>query len=362
MIIGVIGCGAISGAYFDGAKNVSWITIKACADINMAAAKVCAEKYGCLAVSVDELLADQEIELVLNLTIPKAHLQVGLSILNAGKHVYSEKPLGVDCQEGQQLLDAAAARSLRVGCAPDTFLGAGVQTSRSLIEEGVIGTPTAGTAFLAGPGHESWHPNPFFYYEKGGGPMMDMGPYYITALVNMLGAAKNVAAFAKRTYTEREATCEAVKGAKISVETDTHLTGVIEFESGALITMIMSFDVKAHTLPCIEIYGTNGSIKVPDPNFFSGEVKVSNSGEWEIKTRPFADNARFIGVVDMVGAIKKNRPHRASGQLAYHVLEIMEAFTRSAREGVHIPIQSKAHKPAPMPSGLGEWEVENHPG
>ena len=359
MKIGIIGCGTISRAYFEGARKTDILEIKACADLRMAAAQAQAEKYGCHACTVDQLLADPEIELVVNLTIPKAHVAVGLQVLAAGKHVYSEKPLGVDIESGKQLIDTAAAKGLRVGSAPDTFLGAGIQTSRQALDAGKIGRPIAGTAFMCGHGHESWHPNPAFYYDIGGGPMLDMGPYYVTALVNILGPVKRVAAITTKAFEERVATSQAARGLRIPVKTTTHLTGTLEFQNGAIITMIMSFDMWRHSLPCIEIYGEIGSMQVPDPNGFGGRVAVCPAGgDWEEQTLAFPNNARMIGVIDMVSAIRSGRLHRANGALAYHVLEVMCAFDTSSETGEHVVIESTTARPEPVPLGLEEWEID----
>lgn len=360
MKIGIIGCGNISGAYFGGAQKTDVLEIKSCADIRMEAAKNAAEKHGCQAVTVDELLADPEIELVVNLTIPRAHMEVALQVLEAGKHVYSEKPMGVDTAEAQRIVKLAADKNLRIGGAPDTFLGAGGQTARKTMDAGAIGKPVAGTAFMCGHGHESWHPNPAFYYDLGGGPMLDMGPYYITALVNILGPVKRVAGITTKAFDERIATSEARKGLRIPVHVTTHLTGVMEFVNGAVVTLIMSFDMWRHSLPIIEIYGTEGSMKVPDPNGFGGPVSVAKPGAgWEEVPIPFPNNARMIGVVDMVRAIRSGRPHRASGDLTYHVLELMTAFDKSSKSGKHIEVQSTVERPAPFPEGLEEWTVED---
>ena len=359
MKIGIIGCGTISGAYFEGARRTDILEIKACADIRQNAAISQAEKYNCESLTVEELLSDAEIELVVNLTIPRVHVDVGIQVLNAGKHVYSEKPLGVDIESGTQLINTAAEKGLRVGSAPDTFLGGGIQTSRLAIDTMKIGKPLAGTAFMCGHGPESWHPNPAFYYDIGGGPMLDMGPYYITALVNLLGPVKRVAAITTKAFEERIASSQAVDGLRIPVNTTTHLTGVIEFESGVIITMIMSFDMWRHSLPCIEIYGEKGSIRVPDPNTFGGPVAICPAGgDWEDVPITYPNNARMIGVIDMVSAIQSDRIHRANGDLAYHVLEVMLAFDKSSESGEHVLITSTTERPAPLSSGLNEWEID----
>jgi len=359
MKIGIIGCGNISGAYFGGAKKTNALEVKSCADINMEAAKAAAEKYGCQAVTVDELLADSEIELVVNLTIPRVHAEVSSRVLEAGKHSYSEKPMGVNTEEAQKLVKLAIEKNLRIGGAPDTFLGAGGQTARKTLDEGAIGRPAAGTAFMCSHGPEGWHPNPVFFYDTGGGPMLDMGPYYITALVNILGPVKRVAGITTRAFEERVAGNKAA-GLRIPVKISTHLTGVMEFVNGAVVTLIMSFDMWKHGLPCIEIYGTEGSMKVPDPNTFGGSVRVASaSGDWNDVPLAFPNNARMIGVVDMVRAIRSGRPHRASGELTYHVLELMTSFDKSSQSGEHVEIQSTVERPEPFPTGLNEWEVED---
>ena len=359
MKIGIIGCGNISSAYFEGARKTDILEIKACADLRIEAAQAQAEKYNSHAYSVDQLLGDSEIELVVNLTIPRAHVDVGLQVLESGKHVYSEKPLGVDTKSGKQLIDTAAEKGLRVGSAPDTFLGAGIQTSRQALDAGKIGRPIAGSAFMCGHGPEGWHPNPTFFYDIGGGPMLDMGPYYVTALVNILGPVKRVAAITTKGFEERIATSQALHGLRIPVEITTHLTGTLEFQNGAIITMIMSFDMWRHSLPCIEIYGETGSMTVPDPNGFGGPVHVCPAGgDWEEQEIPFPNNARMIGVIDMVSAIRLGRTHRANGVLAYHVLEVMLAFDKSSETSEHVEIESTTERPAPLPTGLQEWEID----
>ena len=359
--VGIIGCGAISGAYFKGAQNAtSLITVTACADLNPEAAKAKAAEYGCRAVSVDELLADPSIEIVLNLTIPRAHVEVGLRTVAAGKHHYCEKPLGINVAEARKLVAAAKKKRVRLGCAPDTFLGGGIQTCRKLLDEGKIGKVIGGVACMACHGHESWHPNPAFYYDLGGGPMLDMGPYYLTALINLLGPAKRVAGLTGRAFEERVATCEAKKGLRIPVRVSTHQTGAIEFVNGAKVTVIMSFDTWAHRLPIIELFGTEGTMDVPDPNGFGGPVRVRCPGmkDWEEVPLAHAQNARMFGVVDMAAAIRANRPHRASGDLAFHALELMAAFDDSNAKGKHVALKTTVARPAAVPPGLAPWTVD----
>uniref|UniRef100_UPI0028A22F5C Gfo/Idh/MocA family protein n=2 Tax=Rhizobiaceae TaxID=82115 RepID=UPI0028A22F5C len=241
--IGIIGCGNISSAYLKAMASFPILDIRGLADMNEQAAKARADEFGLQARSIDALLADPSVEIIVNLTIPKAHVEVGLRALDAGKHAYSEKPLGINFAEGKRLADAAKAKSLRIGSAPDTFLGGGHQTARRLIDEGVLGQPVGGTATFMCPGHERWHPNPAFYYEVGGGPMLDMGPYYITDLVNLLGPVARVAGFAIAPRNERLITSEPKNGEKIPVHVATHVSGVLAFENGAVVQVGMSFDV-----------------------------------------------------------------------------------------------------------------------
>ena len=359
MHIGIIGCGNISGAYFSGAKHASNLKLKACADINHDAAKAKALEHGVEALTVEQLLSDSEIELVVNLTIPKVHVEVGLQIIASGKHVYAEKPLAVDLDGGQRLIQAAAAKSLRVGSAPDTFLFRGSQTARKLIDDGWIGQPLSGTAFMRCHGHESWHPNPAFYYDIGGGPLLDMGPYYLTALVNFLGPIQSVIARCGRGFDERLATSEGARGQKIPVKVDTHCAGILQFESGPIISMIMSFDIWGSPLPALMVHGTEGSLMPGDPNGFSDNPTLFRPEDSEERAIPFthANNQRMIGVVDMVDAIANNRLHRASGELALHVLETMVAFGESSRSGETVEIRSRPPRPEALAVGLPAWQV-----
>ena len=360
--VGVIGCGNISSAYLTAAKTFPILDLVALADANPAAAEARATEFGLPARSVDALLADPAIEIILNLTVPKAHVEVGLKAIAAGKHVHSEKPLGVTVAKGRRLIEAAAAKGLRVGCAPDTFLGGAHQTARQCVDEGLIGRPIGGAAFFMCPGHERWHPNPGFYYLAGGGPMLDMGPYYVTNLVNLLGPVASVLGAATRTRSERVVTSKPLAGTRIPVEVATHVTGTLEFASGAAVSMTMSFDVPRHKHVPIELYGETGSLIVPDPNAFGGKVEYATAADdWrEIPTRrPYADgNYRILGLADMAHAIRAGRPHRASGALAFHVLEVMEAFQISSESGKAVEISTRPERPAPLPPSLSVGELD----
>jgi predicted dehydrogenase len=360
--IGIIGCGNISPKYLKAMQQFPVLELKAVADMRSAAAEARGAEFGVPGLRVDQLLRRDDVEIVINLTVPLAHTDVSLSELNAGKHVHSEKPLGVNLAEARKVMDLAAQKNLRVGCAPDTFLGGGHQTARKLIDDGAIGTPVAGSAFFMCPGHESWHPAPGFYYLRGGGPMLDMGPYYITDLVQLLGPVASVVGSVARPRAERLVTSQPMNGTLIPVEVSTHVAGTLEFASGAIVSVAMSFDVPKHAHSPIEIYGDKASLLVPDPNRFGGEVKVAKPrGEWEqvALTHGHADGEfRSIGVADMATAILEDRPHRASGALAFHVLEVMEAFEKSAAEGRRISIESRVDRPAMMPAGRATGQID----
>lgn len=359
MNIGIIGCGNISKAYFEGGQKASNLSVVACADLLPEAALAQAETYGCRACSVDELLADPNIELVVNLTLPQAHVEVGLQAVAAGKHVYSEKPLGLELAEAKSLLDAAAEKGLRVGNAPDTFLFGGSQTARKLVDDGWIGRPIGGIATMMCHGHEHWHPNPGFYYAQGGGPMLDMGPYYLHALVNLIGPIRRVAGFASKGFEERRATSEGAFGQILPVSVPTHYSGSLEFHCGALVSVIMSFDVWSADSPPLQLFGTEGSLQAGDPNVFTESPQLQRErGPWREAPLTHPANARMIGVVDMVQAILDDRPHRASGQNALHALEAMLAFEKSSATGQTVEIATPAERPAPLPLGLPEWSVD----
>lgn len=362
MKTGIIGCGNISPAYFKATAQLNDLDVVACADLNMDAANAHAAEFGVQAMSVEALLGDPDIELVINLTLPQVHAEVNMAALKAGKHAHCEKPFAITRADGQAVLALAAEKGLRVGGAPDTFLGAGLQSARKIIDDGLIGRPVSGTAVMACPGHESWHPNPGFYYLEGGGPLFDMGPYYITALVHLLGPVKRVTALNSRACAERTATSEAANGRVLPVEVDTHVTGILEFHSGAVITMIMSFDVRKHSSHNIEIHGTEASLKVPDPNHFHGENLIANGpkDEWQSVPliHPYHDNMRGIGAADLAAAVKSNRPHRCNGELAYHVLDVMHALGESSDSGQHQSIASTCAQPAPLPADLTFGELD----
>jgi len=363
--IGIIGCGNISGNYLTNARTFPILEVIACADLDLGRAQARAHEFNIpKACSVDELLMDESIEIVVNLTIPAAHALVAIQAIEAGKHVVNEKPLAVNRIEGKQVLDAARKKKARVGSAPDTFLGAGHQTARKLIDQGAIGRPVAATAYMMCRGHEGWHPDPEFYYKPGGGPMFDMGPYYITDLLQLLGPPKRVTGLASIAILERTIGSQPKQGQKIKVETPDHVTGTIEFENGCIATVIMSFATwYAQNSSPITIYGTEGSLILPDPNGFDGEVKIWRVGdqgkEYQTVTQTHRRGyGRSVGVADLAYAIRSGRKHRASGQQAYAVLDVMEGFLDTARTGKAYKVKAKYERPAALPEGLAEGELD----
>jgi predicted dehydrogenase len=355
--VGVVGCGNISGIYLANLPQFKALDVIACADIVLERAKAKAAEFEVPnACTVDELLTSSAIDLVVNLTIPAAHGQVGLAAIGSGKSVYNEKPLAVNLDDARDLLESARNRGLRVGGAPDTFLGAGLQTCRRLIDEGVIGRPVAATAFMLCHGHEHWHPDPAFYYQVGGGPMFDMGPYYLTALMTLLGPVRRVSGSARVTFTERTISSQPRAGETIAVEVPTHIASVLDFEQGTIATLVTSFDVWSSEVPRLEIYGSDGSLSLPDPNTFGGPVRLRRSDETEWQesplSHPYVDNSRGLGVADMATGLLTGRPHRASGELAFHVVEVMHAIHTSSATGRHVDIESAFDLPAPMPQSV----------
>lgn len=355
--VGLIGCGNISNAYFKGLKPFPHLaSITACSDIDVDRAKAKAAEHGVKkGYSVKELLADPDVDLVINLTIPAAHAEVNREALNAGKHAYTEKPFSLTYADGLKTLELAKAKNLRVGGAPDTVLGQGIQTCRRLIDQGAIGKPVAATANMMGHGPEGWHPSPAFFYQVGGGPLFDMGPYYITSLITMLGPFKSVSALARISFAERTIGSKPLFGTKVKVEIPTHLCAAVEFHKGAIGTMTMSFDTWQHGMPLLEIYGTEGSIQCPDPNTFGGKVRV-----WTQKTDKWEDVPvvqpegleRGLGVADLADALATGRQHRQNGELALHVVEVMESFHVSSDSGKRYDFKSTCDQPVAMPEGL----------
>ncbi len=340
--IGIAGIGKISGIYLSNLTGMFGKRVKltAVTDPVRERAEKAAETYGVKVFnSTGELVKSPDVDIVLNLSRPQEHHEVAMAAVNAGKHIYNEKPLCATREEAEELLKTAAAKNLRVGGAPDTFLGPGIQTCRKIIDEGWIGKPVAASAYMLCHGHEHWHPDPEFYYKVGGGPMFDMGPYYLTALVNLLGPVARISGSVKKTQNERLITSEPFNGKVIKVDVPTHVTGVLDFTCGATGVIVTSFDVWSSSMPFIEIYGTEGTLQVPDPNFFRGEIRLRRFREENWSVIPLVlrepddpkdkddwhrlNNLRGIGITDMAEAIEEGRPHRASAEMTYHVLDIM---------------------------------------
>ena len=352
--IGIAGVGTISDAYLKTLPRLENVRVVAVADLDHARAEaVAAHRDGVRAVPVAKLYADDGVDLVLNLTIPEAHAKVALAAIAGGKHVYGEKPLALNTVEAREILAAAAKAGVRVGCAPDTVLGTGVQTARASLDSGIVGTPFAASAFMVTPGHELWHPAPEFYYRAGGGPLMDMGPYYLTTLITLLGPVRRVSGMAAAPRPVRTIGSGPRAGTSFGVEVATHVTGVLEHEGGALSTLIMSFDAWAGRLPRIEVYGTEGSLSVPDPNDFDGTVQVYRADRPEWTDVPesggYPGAARGYGVADMARAIGDGTPHRAGGELAYHVLDVMESLLAATESGNGVTVASHCDRPAAVP-------------
>ncbi|MCL2139883.1 MAG: Gfo/Idh/MocA family oxidoreductase [Treponema sp.] len=351
--VGVAGIGNISKVYLDNITGVFGKELKltAVADTVFKRAEKAAAEYKVKAFSSAKAMAKSaSVDIVLNLTPPKHHFDIGLAALSAGKHIYNEKPLCIKREEALQLIKTAAEKGLRVGGAPDTFLGAGIQTCIKLIDDGWIGQPVAATAFFMCQGPEDWHPDPDFIYKAGGGPLFNLGPYYLTALVSLLGPVARVCGSAKFVRKTRTITSKPHYGEIIKVEVPTHITGVLDFASGVTGTIITSYDIYSHTLPCIEIYGSEGTLRVPDPNTFGGPIYYQRffSGQWsEIPLlKDYAENSRGLGLADMALAIEQKRPHRASGELTLHVLDIMHGIHDASASGKYCKIKHKCKRPS----------------
>ncbi|MDC0194797.1 Gfo/Idh/MocA family oxidoreductase [Alphaproteobacteria bacterium] len=366
--VGVIGCGNIADRYIKNSKLFfNNFEIDACADIKEEASKSFAEKYNVRHLSLEDILVDKEIELIINLTIPNVHYEVSKSILESKKHSYSEKPLSIEFDDGKKLNDLAKENNVYIGCAPDTFLGAGIQTARKFIDDNKIGNVQLGSISMAVPGHEIWHPNPDFYYQYGGGPILDMGPYYFSALVNLLGSVKTVESKFKTIYKKRTIGSGERKGQEILVDIPTSIISHLEFKSGALIDAFFSFDIWKHNKYHIELYGDRGSMNMPDPNMFGGQLLICSKrgGEWEsiptehmnlgkynieknnqrTYTEPTVANYRGIGVSEMIDSIKKGKKNRCSGELSLHVLDIMDSILLSGKDNKKINLRSECDRP-----------------
>ncbi|MGV3615821.1 MAG: Gfo/Idh/MocA family protein [Fimbriimonas sp.] len=352
--VGIVGIGNISGIYLKTLGGYRSTEVVAVADLDLSRAEKAAEEHGIPhALAPEALLTHPDVDLVLNLTVPKAHAAVALQAVRAGKHVYNEKPLATDLIEAQQLIEEAKVKGVIVGCAPDTVLGSGIQTARAALDEGVIGEVVGAQASMLARGPEPWHPNPEFFYKPGGGPMLDMGPYYLTALVTLLGPVVKTTGMARASFPTRVVGSGPLQGNVIHVETPTHFVGAAEFGNGAVASLNISFDVyHSWAANPITIYGSEGTMHVPDPNNFSGDVKVRRHDEDEFRVIPVrhghGENSRGIGVLDIAYAIREGRAPRASGELALHVLEAMLSFERSSVEERHIRLENKVARPVAM--------------
>jgi len=365
--VGLIGCGHIAETYFRSQKYFNNIEIISCADINAEASKKCAQEYNIEAKEVDDLLADKEINIVLNLTTPQAHYETIKKTLLAGKHSYCEKPLSTNYEHGAELIQLANDNNLYIGNSPDTFLGGGSQLARQLIDQNEIGDVKLGVVNFAFPGVQSFHPDPESWFKKGGGPVIDMGPYYFTALVNLLGPAKCVRATATKVHDYRTIATGLKKGDKFEVEIPTSIIGSIEFNSSAVIQIFLSFDVINHQRNHIELYGTKGSMIVPDPNMFGGSVfsSYTERGEWKEHSssdmligktnifnksarsneEPEVANYRGVGLSEMIDAIENKRTNRCNGKLSLHVLDMIDSIINAAIHGVEQNLRTNCERP-----------------
>lgn len=365
MKIGVLGCGNISKQYFTHAAKLDVLDVVAVADLNREAAEKAAAEYGVSKVlTPQQMIEGDDVEVVLNLTIPQAHVPLMLDALKHGKHTFCEKPLGVDREEGRKVLEAAKSTGLRVGVAPDTVLGSGIQTARKAVDDGRIGRPTAVTAVMAGGGHESWHPSPEFYYKPGGGPMMDMGPYYLTALLQILGPLRRVTGFANIAIPDRTITSQPLNGKKIEVETPDHYVGVMEFANGVTGTIVQSFAMpkspheRSHP---IQVFGTEGILKVPDPNNFDGVPMLlrHDQTEWTpLEPATATGYGRAVGLADLCAAVQQDRPHRCNIDQGFVVLDAMQGFRDASESGKTHEIKVTYDRPPMMPAGAAFGVLE----
>lgn len=356
MNVGMVGVGCISGIYLKNMHSVfkDDLRLVAVCDLIKERAENAQKEYNVpkLYDTMEELFADPEIDVVLNLTRPYQHYEVSKAALLAGKHVYSEKPLGADLEEGKELVALAKEKGLVIGGAPDTFMGAGIQTCRRLIDSGLIGEIIGGRCVMANHGMESWHPDPDFYYQRGGGPLFDMGPYYITALINLLGGIKSVFGYGSTSYPTRLITAEPHKGEIIEVNTPTHIESFLTFDSGVTVSMLTSFDIYSTKQTNIEIYGTKGTLYVPDPNCFGGNIVFYNGETQKREEYPlefdFSENSRCLGLADMAKAMENGTASRTTAKQTFHVLEVMASIMKSAETGLPVKLTSHFEREAPM--------------
>lgn len=353
--VGIIGCGNISAEYMLNLPSFApLVQVTACADQIDSRAQDFGARHNIQACPRSALLHSDSVDIILNLTPPAAHVEVSQAALQAGKHVYSEKPLALTFDQGKLLLETARQKGVQLACAPDTFLGGGLQTCRKLVADGWIGEAVAASAFMTCHGHEDWHPAPEFYYRKGGGPLFDMGPYYLTALVTLLGPLRRVCAYARSSFSERIVTSPPGPARRIPVETPTHYTASLEFRTGPLATLMVSFDIWQASLPHLEIYGSAGTLCCPDPNTFGGPVRlfsITHGGSAEIPLSHTAQIGRGIGVADLAASLIEGRPPRASGEMALHVLEAMCAIERAASLHESVELSTSFNPPAPLMPG-----------
>lgn len=361
--IGIIGCGNISAAYLELASLFRPIRMVACADLDPAAAEARASQYGIKALSVERLLESDAVDIVVNLTIPAAHYGVSRAAIDSGKHVYSEKPFVLSLKEGRDLARRAQRKGVRIGSAPDTFLGGAHQQARHLLDQGKIGRVTSGTAHVLGPGMEHWHPNPDFFFQPGAGPILDIGPYYITNLIQLIGPVRRVVAISATPQEFRTIASQPRAGEKIRVETPTTIHAILEFHSGAVVTLGASWDVKHHGHANMELYGESGTLYVPDPNFFGGDVRLTLQDK-PVKRLPSFQhplavanqehpngamaNYRTVGLADMAAAIVEDRPHRCSLELALHAVEVMVSILKSGDTGKSVAMTTRCDRPEPL--------------
>jgi predicted dehydrogenase len=349
--VAIVGSGNVTHFYLDGTARYPSIELAACTDIDPDRARALSGKGGFPARDVDEILADPTIDVALVLTPPVAHAPVSMAAIAAGKHVYTEKPLATSRGDARRLLEAAAEAGVRVGAAPDTFLGGGLQTARAVIDEGLIGTPLVATAAVSHTGPERWHLDPRIFYAAGGGPVLDVGPYYVTALVNLLGPVETVAAVGRGLASERVVKEGPLAGTTITADVPTTVLGTLTFGSGVVGSLFASFDAASSRVPHIEVHGTQGSLSLGDPNRFDGEVcfRAIGSETWrDVPLRFPADVERGIGLADMIEGIRSGRPHRASGELAYHVLDVLLALEHATTTDRSEPVGSRVDRPAPL--------------